>query len=204
MSNLSKRRKEIFRFIRDFIARNGYPPTYDEILHSGLGLSTKSQVSYHLKILEEKGYIHITPNTPRGIRLLKGGAFTFEVPFLGQIAAGEPISFEQSDPDNTIRVTRDLVKEQEGLYALRVKGNSMIDALVEHGDIVILKHQQTAHNGDMVAVRLKNEEETTLKRFYLEGGRVRLQPANPTMEPIYHHPANVEIQGQVVAVLRQL
>ncbi len=203
MSNLSKRRKGIFRFLCDFIARNGYPPTYEEILRSGLGLSTKSQISYHLKILEEKGYIQITPNTPRGIRLLKEIASTFEVPVLGQIAAGEPISFEQSDPDNVIRVTRDLVKEQEGLYALRVKGHSMIDALVEDGDIVIVKHQQEARNGDMVAVRLKGEEETTLKRFYLEKGRVRLQPANPTMEPIYHHPANVEIQGQVVAVFRQ-
>jgi repressor LexA len=202
MLNLSERRKEIFRFIRDFIARNGYPPTYEEIRH-GLELSSKSQVNYHLEILEEKGYLERVPNTPRGLRVLKGMTSTFEVPLLGQIAAGEPISFEQNDGDDSIRVTRDLVEEQDKLYALRVKGNSMIDALVEDGDIVIVKHQPEAHDGDMVAVRLKSEEETTLKRFYLEEGRVRLQPANPTMKPIYHHPANVEIQGKVVAVFRQ-
>jgi repressor LexA len=96
------------------------------------------------------------------------------------------------------------VRNQEGLYALRVKGDSMIDALVNDGDIVVLKHQLDARNGDMVAVRLLDRDETTLKRFYRENGHVRLQPANPTLHPIYVHPSQVEVQGQVVAIVRQL
>ncbi len=207
MSSLSDRQREILRFIRAFLSRNGYPPTYEEIRH-GLDLSSKSQVNYHLEALEEKGCIERVPNTPRGIRLVEPGGGAFEVPFLGPIPAGEPIPIPDGDfppfSYETIELTRDIVKEQEGLYALRVKGDSMIDALVEDGDIVIVKHQQEACNGDMVAVRLKEQEETTLKRFYLEDGRVRLQPANPALKPIYNHPANVEIQGKVLVVIRQI
>ena len=116
--------------------------------------------------------------------------------FLGKIAAGEPISFSDAG-DETIELTRDIVRDEDGLYAVRVKGDSMIDALINDGDIVVMKHQQEAGNGEMVAIRLKDRDETTLKRFYREQG-------NPTMQPLYVHPANVEIQGKVVAVIRQV
>jgi hypothetical protein len=101
-------------------------------------------------------------------------------------------------------LTRDIVPEQEGLFALKVRGTSMIDAMVDDGDIVVMKKQSEAKNGDMVAARLIDRDEMTLKYFYLEPNRVRLQPANPTLGPIYTHPANLEIQGRVVAVIRRV
>ena len=133
------------------------------------------------------------------------------VPVLGRIVAGEPVpipdeSFSPLDIEESIALTRDIVQEQGPIYALQVKGDSMIDALIHDGDIVIMKRQTEANNGDLVAAWLKAEKETTLKRFYWEKGknRVRLQPANPSMKPIYVHPSNVEIQGKVIAVIRQL
>ena len=106
--------------------------------------------------------------------------------------------------DAVVELTRDIVDDDPNLYALEVRGDSMIDALIHDGDMVVMKHQQEATNGELVAVWLKSEKETTLKRFYREKDRVRLQPANPTMQPIYVHPSNVEIQGKVVLVIRKL
>jgi repressor LexA len=123
---------------------------------------------------------------------------------LGYIAAGLPIAVAGPDPDDYLELTRDIVAEQEGLYALQVKGNSMIDALVNDGDIVVLKHQKEAHNGEMVAVWLRDRDETTLKRFYRENRHVRLQPANPSMPPMIIDPSIVEVQGRVVAVIRRV
>ena len=207
MEDLTKRQREVLDFIYEFVEENGYPPTHEEIQFE-VGLSSKSHVHFYLKALEREGYIERAPNIPRGIRLIsKSGrgrlAGVIEVPFLGQIAAGEPICFSDTSHE-TIDLTRDIVRDGEGLYALRVKGDSMVDALINDGDIVVMKHQQEAGNGEMVAVRLKDRDETTLKRFYREQDRVRLQPANPTMCPLYVHPANVEIQGKVVAVIRQM
>ena len=207
MEDLTRRQQEVLDFIFEFVEGNGYPPTHEEIQFE-VGLSSKSHVHFYLKALEREGYIERTPNIPRGIRLtnkLGRGKFTsiVKVPFLGQIAAGEPISFSDAG-DETIELTRDIVRDEGGLYAVRVKGASMIDALINDGDIVVMRHQQEAGNGEMVAIRLKDRDETTLKRFYREQGRVRLQPANPTMQPLYVHPANVEIQGKVVAVIRQM
>ena len=207
MEDLTRRQREVLDFIYEFVEENGYPPTHEEIQFE-VGLSSKSHVHFYLKALEREGCIERAPNIPRGIRLTgKFGRGRFaniiEVPFLGQIAAGEPISFSDAGHE-TIELTRDIVGGGEGLYALRVKGDSMIDALIKDGDIVVMKHQQEAGNGEMVAVWLRDRDETTLKRFYWEQGRVRLQPANPTVSPLYVHPANVEIQGKVVAVIRQM
>jgi len=201
MEQLSERQQAILAFIEEFMRENGYPPTYEEI-RVALGISTKSLVNHHLDALEAAGRLSRAPNTPRGIRLSQNK--TFRVPRMGQIAAGLPISFGDPDPDDFIELTRDIVAEQEGLYALQVKGDSMIDALVNDGDIVIMKHQNEARNGEMVAVRLRDRDETTLKRFYWEDGHVRLQPANPTMPPIIVHPSVVQVQGRVVAVVRQV
>lgn len=198
--HLSDRQRRILAFIAEFLAENGYPPTYEEI-RSGLGISTKSLVYHHLDVLEEAGCLSRAPNTPRGIRLSQ--ARTFRVPRLGTIAAGQPIATGDADPDDYIELTRDIIPEQEGLYALRVNGDSMIDALVNDGDIVILKHQNQALNGEMVAVWLRDRDETTLKRYYRERGHIRLQPANPRIAPIVVHPSVVQVQGRVVAVIRQ-
>ena len=197
---LSERQRRMPGFIEQFVEENGYPPTYEEI-RVALGISTKSLVNHHLDALEGAGHLARMPNTPRGIRLSQSK--TFRVPKLGTIAAGFPITAGDPDPDDFLELTRDIVAEQEGLYALRVAGNSMIDALVNDGDIIILKQENEARNGDMVAVWLRDRDETTLKRFYRENGHVRLQPANPTMPPIYVHPAAVQVQGRVVAVIRQ-
>jgi repressor LexA len=202
MENLSQRQREIYDFIEAFKHRKGYPPTHEEI-RQGLEMSTKSLVNHHLKALERKGLIERERDTPRGIRLLDG-LRSFKVPLLGQIAASaEPISFSDEDYQE-IELTPDIVQKQDGLYALRVKGDSMMDALINDGDIVVMRHQAVAEVGEMVAVRLKDRNETTLKRFYPEGQRVRLQPANPRVKPIFAHPANVEIQGKVMAVIRQV
>ena len=133
-----------------------------------------------------------------------------QVPLLGRIVAGAPIPVPASDfalmGDETVELTRGILGDEKGLYALQVEGDSMIDALVHDGDIVIMRHQQRVENGEMAAVWLREKEEVTLKRFYQEqGGRVRLQPANPTMVPIYvEDPRQVEVQGKVVMVIRQL
>ena len=207
MEDLTRRQREVLDFLCEFVEENGYPPTHEEI-QLEVGLSSKSHVHFYLKALQREGYIERTPNIPRGIRLTGKAARDrfagiIKVPFLGQIAAGEPISFSDTEREN-IELTWDIVRDGEGLYALRVKGDSMINALINDGDIVVMKHQQEVGNGEMVAIRLKDRDETTLKRFYREQGRVRLQPANPTMRPLYVHPANVEIQGKVVAVIRQM
>jgi len=207
MEDLTRRQREVLDFICEFVEENGYPPSHEEIQFE-VGLSSKSHVHFYLKALEREGYIERAPNIPRGIRLTnkfgRGRLRSIvKVPFLGKIAAGEPICFSDVGHES-IELTRDIVRDGEGLYALRVKGDSMVDALINDGDIVVMKHQQEAGNGEMVAVRLKDRDETTLKRFYQEQGRVRLQPANPTMGPLYVHPANVEVQGKVVAVIRQV
>ena len=209
---LSERQQRILEFIRQFTLKNEYPPTIREI-GTAVGISSTSVVNYNLNILQREGHITRNKEVSRGIRLSEGlrelaSSNIVTVPLLGRIAAGLPIPVPDSDfspfGGDTVELTRDIVKEEEGIYALEVRGDSMIDALIHDGDIVVMKHQQEANNGDLVAVWLKDEKETTLKRFYHEGSRVRLQPANPTMEPIYADASNVEVQGKVIVVIRQL
>jgi repressor LexA len=208
---LSERQQRILEFIRQFTLENEYPPTIREI-GTAVGISSTSVVNYNLNILQREGHIIRNKEVSRGIRLMEGlqlaSSNIVRVPLLGRIAAGLPIPVPDSDfspfAGDSVELTRDIVKEEEGIYALEVRGDSMIDALIHDGDIVVMKHQQEANNGDLVAVWLKDEKETTLKRFYHEGSRVRLQPANPTMEPIYADASDVEVQGKVIVVIRQL
>jgi repressor LexA len=212
--HLSERQETILAFLNDYIGENGYPPSIREI-GDAAGISSTSVVSYNLKRLEEKGHIDREPEVSRGLRLTSG-VFTeserddvIQLPLLGRIVAGAPIPVPESDfalmGDETIELSRDLVGDPDNLYALQVEGNSMIDALVHDGDVVVMRHQQRVENGEMAAVWLKDSGEVTLKRFYHEGKRVRLQPANPTMAPIYvDDPQMVEVQGKVVMVIRQL
>jgi len=202
MDKVGTRQCDVLAFLKQFITANDYPPTCEEI-RRGLDLNSTSMVHRDLMDLEKAGLVERARGIRRGLRLTGTTGHAFAVPLLGTIAAGEPIGF--GDPvDEALMLTSDIVRNQEGLYALRVKGDSMIDALVNDGDIVVLRHQFDARNGEMVAVRLLDRDETTLKRFYRENGHVRLQPANPTLRPIYVHPSQVEIQGQVVAIVRQL
>ena len=205
---LSPRQKAILEFIRKFQEENGYPPTIRDI-GAGVGISSTSVVNYNLKILEREGKIERDPTVSRGIKLVESrDSRTVRVPVLGTIAAGDPIPVLSDGvpetADDYLELTRDIIKDEKGIYALHVKGTSMIDALVDDGDVVILRQQDTANDGDMVAVWLADREETTLKRLYREGQMVRLQPANPTMEPIWVDAQNVRIQGRVIAVIRQL
>jgi repressor LexA len=220
-SDLSDRQIKILEMIRDFMADYGYPPTIREI-GEAVGISSTSVVSYNLNVLQRKGYLSRNREVSRGLRLVgeDDGLVDAElvsdvrartrIPMLGVIAAGEPIPIPDSDfslaDAESITLASDWIANTDGVYALQVRGTSMIDALISDGDIVIMRHEQTAENGDMVAAWLKDEKATTLKHFFWEKGRtlVRLQPANPTMEPIYVHPANLEIQGKVVGVIRRL
>jgi len=204
MKSPSDRQLAILDFIEAFISNNRYPPTYEEI-RQGLGLSTKSLVNHHLLALEEAGLIERDRSTSRGLRVTS--LITHRVPVVGSIVAGMPVtSFAESVDSATeaLMLTSDIVPPQEGLFALRVRGDSMIDAMVSDGDLVIMTPQSFARDGDMVAVRLIDRDETTLKHFYRERDRIRLQPANPSISPIFAHPHNVEVQGKVVAVIRRV
>jgi repressor LexA len=204
---LSTRQEAILQFIDRFLQENGYPPSIRDI-GTAVNITSTSVVNYNLKALEREGFIARAPEVSRGLRLVGKGRdseLLISVPLLGRIAAGDPIPVpEDAVPEEHLELARGILREDEGIYALKVQGKSMIDALINDGDIVIMKHQKVAQNGDMVAVWLRDKEETTLKRIYHEGDTVRLQPANPTMQPIYVDPANLEVQGKVVMVIRRL
>jgi repressor LexA len=211
MKDLSRRQRAILEFIEEFLTANDYPPTIRDIQRD-LDISSTSVVDYNLKVLEQRNYIRRNKNISRGIELVSRSSLRrniVAIPVIGQIAAGSPIpvpgDLEGSDAADFIELSGDLVPDGgRSLFALRVKGHSMVDALINDGDIVLLKRQETCENGETVAVWLREEKETTLKRIYFEGERVRLQPANVTMDPIYTHPDNVEIQGRLVTVVRSV
>ena len=211
---LSDRQRDIITFIGKFSREHGYPPTIRQI-GEAVKISSTSVVNYNLNKLEKDGYITRDLKVSRGVRLVEATGSKnprpgemVSVPLAGYIFASEPVlvgDTPQTATDEVIELTRGLVRDTGDLYALRVKGNSMMDAMVNDGDIVVMKKVDRARNGEMVAVWLNDRNETTLKHFYLENGRVRLQPANPTMQPIFvDDPARVEVQGKVVLVLRQM
>ncbi|HEY91331.1 MAG TPA: repressor LexA [Dehalococcoidia bacterium] len=202
----SKTRENIFTYIKKFFRDRGYAPTVRDIL-KGCSISSTAVVQHHLNVLEREGRIHRDPEVFRSIQLTDRSNTT-GVPLLGIIAAGEPIPVPTSDSWQsqaleTLDVPEDITQGKQ-LYALRVKGLSMIDALIDDGDIVLMEPAHSAENGDMVAVWLKDEQEVTLKKFFLEEDKIRLQPANQSMKPIYQAADNVEVQGKVAAVIRKL
>ena len=208
--SLSRRQEQILDFIETFLNQNAYPPTIREI-QKELDISSTSVVDYNLNALEERSYIRRNRHISRGIELFGFSAAqpsnVVSIPVVGRIAAGEPIEVPEDYAagefaESVTMPMSMLPKATAGLFALRVRGHSMVDALINDGDLVILKPQLTADNGDTVAVWLKSERETTLKRFYHEGTRVRLQPANVTMQPIYTDATNVAVQGKLVGVIR--
>ncbi|MBN2462016.1 MAG: repressor LexA [Dehalococcoidia bacterium] len=203
---VSETRQRILKFIRGFIEERGYAPTVRDIL-KGCNISSTAVVQHHLNILEREGHIHRDPEIFRSIQLLDRKNVV-KVPLLGSIAAGEPIPVPdlgtwKNEAIDTLELTDELTQGKE-VYALKVKGFSMIDALIDDGDIVLIEATNTADDGDMVAVWLKDKQEVTLKRLFQEQQMIRLQPSNAQMEPLYVNPKNVEVQGRVVGVIRKL
>lgn len=218
--SLSERQKNILKFIWQSIQDSGRPPTIREI-GGATNISSTSVVNYNLNILQDRGFIRRDSEVSRGLQLTEKARALYEtarevvhnmarvvrVPLVGDIVASEPVQlghedFASYDEEDAVEISPTMLPNAEDLYALRVRGDSMIDAMVNDGDIVVMKPVNEAKNGEMVAVWLDSGE-MTLKHFYNEGTQVRLQPANPTMEPIYVHPGSVQVQGKVMMVMRQ-
>ena len=199
---LTKRQKEILDYIGGFIVERGYAPSFEEIAES-FGYSSLATVHEHLSNLERKGYIRKSYNESRSIELVTPGQGepSVELPLLGAVAAGLPI--EAVSDDQTLAVPPDMVRQHKDNYVLRVEGNSMIDEQIRDGDYIVVQAQQSAEDGQMV-VALVSGESATVKKLYREpGNRVRLQPANPAVDPIIVDALDVEIQGVVVGVIRK-
>ena len=210
MRVLTERQRKILEFIDTFAEEKQYAPSIRDIV-KGCDISSTSVVDYNLRILEREGHLRRDAEISRGIVLLhQRSRDKVTVPLIGQIAAGQPIPVPSADTWDTtagaeqIEVPREMVGTNEDVFALRVRGTSMIDALINDGDVVLMRAAQSADNGEMVAAWLQDTQEVTLKKIYYEGEKVRLQPANVTMQPIYTASNNVEVQGKVVGVLRQI
>jgi len=208
---LSGKQKRIIGFIRQYLRDNGYPPSVRDIVN-GCNISSTSVVVYNLNKLEQAGYIRRRGDISRGIELLdnlKRGRKLVYIPIIGEIAAGEPIPVPDSGAGDIAAAERlplseGLIREKDNIYAVRVKGDSMVDALIGEGDIVLVDYVDSVEDGDMVAVWLKREQEVTLKKLFREGDNVRLESANSQVKPIYTTADNIDVQGKVVAVIRQI
>ncbi|HEV2291457.1 MAG TPA: transcriptional repressor LexA [Gemmatimonadales bacterium] len=199
---LTKRQSEILEFVRGYITEQGYAPSFEEIA-GRFEFQSLATVHEHLSNLERKGYIRRAHNESRAIEVLppRGQAIATEIPLLGTVAAGLPI--ESLAHDETVAVPDDLLPRRGPNYALRVRGQSMIDEHICDGDVVVVHGREAAENGEMV-IALVNGSEATVKKYYREpGGWVRLQPANATMSPMRFQERDVVIQGVVVGVLRK-
>ena len=209
--DLTRRQKEILRYIEEYIQKNQYPPSVRDIA-SFFSLASAGGVHKHLKNLKNKGYISLEKNISRSIRVLDNSDYCvamreshpnetgmLELPLKGKVAAGFPIQYTLDN--ETIPYPETMVRFADKTYALQVQGNSMIEECICDGDYVIVEHRETADNGEMV-IAMINFTEATLKKFYLEGKNVRLQPANFKMKPIIVDPESVSIHGIVVGVLR--
>jgi repressor LexA len=212
-SSLSTRQQNILDYIFAFFDEHGYPPAIRQI-QDELKISSTSVVAYNLKALENRGLLKREGKVSRGISLKqltpsRINPQVVQVPLLGVITAGQPLP----DPEDTTTAPAEMVDvpgdiappdKLNGVFALKVRGHSMIDALIDDGDIVLMRYQETAENGQMVAVRIEDDNAVTLKKFYKEGSRVRLQPANVTMDAIFVDASNVRVEGRVVGVIRSM
>lgn len=197
---LTKRQKEILDYLREFIAENGYAPSFHELCEA-FGYSSLATVHEHLSNLERKGYIAKRYMGRRAVRLLPhDDEPAMTLPVLGTVAAGEPI--EAIETQDSLPVPPSMIRGQRDHYVLRVAGESMIDEQIRDGDYIVVHSRREAHDGEMV-VALVGGDSATVKKLYREPkGRVRLQPANPDMAPIVEPAANVQVQGVVVGLIR--
>ena len=227
---LKERHKQVLDVIQEYSEKHGYAPSYREIC-ARTDITSTSMVNYYLEQLEEMGYIDRVENISRSLQIKETAqdkvnqvignvkqaveeiSHSLTIPLVGRIVASEPVpipetDFSLFDAESNIQVPESLIPfnmQKENLFALEVDGDSMIDAMVNDGDVIIMKPTREARNGEMVAVRIKDQNETTLKHFFHEGDRVRLQPANQTMDPIYiDSSSDIEVQGSVVLVIRQM
>src|SRR3989339_84544 len=198
MNTLTKRQKEILDYVSEYIQKNGYSPYYEEISEK-FGLSALSTVHEHITELVDKGYLEKDERKERGLYLPKKRKQYLEIPLVGQIACGQPIEAIE-DKEEVIKVAREQ-SLRGNLYALRAKGDSMIGDGIFDGDIIIAKKQESAENGDTV-VAILDDNQATLKKFYLEDDKIKLQPANPEYKAIYRK--EIEIRGVVVKIIRNL
>ncbi len=210
IDSLPEPQQRILAFINHYMEENGVPPTIREI-QSGTNTSSTSMVSYHLKGLESKQLINRHERRSRGVLPNDMPRLTsrdmVNIPLVGLIVASEPAPTPDADalrdPEDTVQIARSLVGNEEGLYALKVKGNSMIDALIGDGDIVVMRKTDDWKNGDLAAIFLTDRNESTLKRVYREGKKLKLKPENPTMKPFYVDARNAMVLGKVMCVIRQ-
>ena len=201
MQPLTKRQREILDYLNEFIQQHGYAPSLEEV-GKRFNLSSLATVHKHLTNLQEKGFIRRAWNRSRSVELMpsRSGGRAVELPLLGYVAAGMPIEAVASS--ESIAVPEALVTGKRDTYVLRVRGDSMIDEQIRDGDWVVVEDRRSADNGEMV-IALVGGQDATLKKFYKENGKIRLQPANPTMQPIMVDPDSVQIQGVVVGVMRK-
>jgi repressor LexA len=212
-TKLTQKQQDIMSFIQEFIMDHRYPPTVRDI-QRGCEISSTSVVDYNLRRLQKLGYLKREPDVSRGIELIGEGLRGMRedivsIPIMGSIAAGEPLHVPDASGSvdggfDRIDLPASLAGDKPDLFALRVKGTSMIDALVADGDLVIIEPASDASDGEMVAAWLDELEETTLKRFYLEGDTVRLQPENESMSPLRVPASEISVRGKVVGVVRTL
>lgn len=209
MQTLTDRQRQTLDVIRGYIAQNDRPPTYSDI-GRGLGTSSQGGVVNQLTALAKKGYIERELHISRGVKLTRAAEPNprrriYQIPVQGLIADGAPIE-PISDPDDVIRLTDDLAGE--GAYALRVRGHSMMEDLIDDGDLVVVSPSSSAGNGDVVVALLTNGTSehgvATLKRYFRERQRIRLQPATRTLKPIYVQPEDIQIQGKLMALIRRV
>jgi repressor LexA len=200
MQPLTRRQREILDYLTDFIEDHGYAPSLEEI-GQRFGLSSLATVHKHLTNLQDKGFIRRAWNRSRSVELVptRIGARAIELPLLGYVAAGVPIEAVVST--ESVAVPEDICGARD-TYALRVRGDSMIDEQIRDGDLVVVEDRKTAHNGEMV-IALLDGADVTLKKFYREDGHIRLQPANDAMQPIIVSTDSVQVQGVVVGVMRR-
>jgi len=220
-NKLSERQQHILHFMHDYMEDNGFPPTIREI-GEATDINSTSVVNYNLNKLVDAGYLERSDRVSRGLRLVgdipgktqkkvRSASDAQRIPLVGLIAAGQPIEVPADlahniDEEDFLDIPPFLLSgvDASEVFALEVQGDSMIDAMISEGDIVLLRHQQTARNGEMVAVWLTERGETTLKYFYKEGDKVRLKPAHPTMEDIMVDARNCEVRGKVLSVIRRV
>ncbi|MDR0788458.1 MAG: transcriptional repressor LexA [Gemmatimonadota bacterium] len=197
--SLTKRQREILNYVESFLEEYGYAPSFDEIAQF-FGYSSLATVHEHLSNLEKKGFLRKNYNKSRSLELVTAeGTLAVELPLLGSVAAGLPI--EAIEEQETIAVPHDMLRSGQN-YVLRVRGDSMIEEQIRDGDFIVVNSRQTADNGEMV-VALVHGGSATVKKYYRERGRIRLQPANETMLPMYFDEEDVQVQGVVVAVIRK-
>lgn len=199
MMGISDKQAEMLAFIENFVGECGYPPTYEEI-KTGLNISSKSLVNYHLQVLENAQLLSRVPNTPRGIQL-KNNDRSQQLPLAGTVAERQDTPLATLSPADVLELTVNCVTNDGNLYALG--GGTFADGFVNRGDIVILQGQSQASDGELVAIRLPKKNQISLKRYFRENGHVRLKSVSAAHADLVLKPADVEIRGKVVAVIRQ-